>query len=84
MTCELCATAREFPQANVMHCPSCIHCGARLIQRIGRLPIAVSEASQRRKAVLTDWVAAGHSEAEIRKLAKGPLALAPAETKKRG
>lgn len=79
--CEPCDTAREYPTANVLYCPSCIYCGARLIQRIGRLPIAVSEATTRRREVLADWVKLGHKEAEIRTLVKGPRALAPESSK---
>jgi hypothetical protein len=55
----------------------CIHCGARLIQKIGRLPIPQVVATQRRKAVLKDWTEFGHSEAEIRELVAGRMALAP-------
>ena len=60
-----------------MHCPSCIYCGARLIQALGRLPRPRDEIVARRRAVLADWVAYGHAEADLRELAKGALALAP-------
>lgn len=60
-----------------MFSPACIFCGARLIQRIGKLHIAQSECVARRRAVLKDWVDWGHSEAQIRELVKGPVALAP-------
>ena len=60
-----------------MFTPKCIYCGARLIQMIGTLPIAVSAASERRKVALSDWVKYGHSEAEIRRLVKGPFAIGP-------
>lgn len=58
--------------------PACVFCTARLIQQIGKLRTPTSaEIAARRLAVLADAVAWGHSEAEIRKLAKGPLAYAP-------
>ena len=60
-----------------MHCPSCIYCGARLIQALGRLPRPKDEIVARRRKVLADWVAHGHSEQELRALAKGPRAIAP-------
>jgi len=50
--------------------PKCIHCAARLIQVIGKLTIPKPEASARMRATLLDAVVFGHSEAEIRKLAK--------------
>lgn len=61
-----------------MFCPSCIFCGARLIQVLGWLPIAASACTARRRVVLADWMAYGHSEAEIRRLVKGPPAIGPA------
>lgn len=74
MTCSCCKTAREF-LAYPMFDPACLHCGARLIQTLGQLPRPRQEIVTRRQAVLADWVAHGHSEAEIRRLVKGPLAL---------
>ena len=76
MTCANCQVARDFA-AYRMFCPSCIHCGARLIQRLALRDISNAECTSRRKAVLADWVAWGHSEAEIRQLVKGPPAIAP-------
>lgn len=56
----------------------CLHCGARLIQRLGKLPRPKDEITARRRKVLADWVAYGHAEADLRALAKSPtLALAP-------
>lgn len=77
MPCDCCRIARENPR----HCwfsPACLHCGARLIQAIGGLPIPAKQVSMRRRAVLTDWMAHGHPEPEIRTLAALPeRALAP-------
>ena len=57
--------------------PACLHCGARLIQRLGKLPRPKDEITARRRQVLADWLAYGHAETEIRNLVKGPTALAP-------
>jgi len=73
--CQPCNTARAYP-AHRMHCPSCIFCGARLIQNLGRLPIAVSDITRRRPETLALWLDYGHDEKEIRGLAKGPAPLA--------
>jgi hypothetical protein len=55
-----------------------MYCGARLIQRIKRMPGRTNaELSQRMTKVLNDWIAAGHSESEIRALVAGPMAVAP-------
>ena len=50
----------------------CVYCAARLIQRLGKMPIAASQCKERRQAVLRDWVEFGHSEQKIRALAAGP------------
>lgn len=63
-----------------MFTPRCIFCGARLIQMIGTFPIAASDASARRKVVLSDWVNYGHNEVEIRRLVKGSTALGPVQS----
>jgi len=76
MPCECCERARSFLDYR-MFSPACLHCGARIIQLLGRMPIAQSECTRRRRENLADWVAWGHSEAEIRRLVKGPLAIAP-------
>lgn len=76
MICECCSIARSNPQYR-MFTPKCMHCGARLIQMIGRLQIPASDCSERRRVVLSDWVRYGHSETEIRKLVKGPLPIGP-------
>ena len=58
--------------------PRCIFCGARLIQKLGKLRVMPAEITQRRRAVLADWIAAGHREAEIRELVALPvMAVAP-------
>lgn len=82
MTCPCCKDFLDLPgtvRART-HSEGCVWCGARLIWSIQRLPIAKSEASARCKAVLGWWMARGHPEAEIRRLAK--LEEAPVEDQK--
>ena len=82
MTCECCNNYRTWPGTTAArtHSEGCLPCGARLIWAIQRLPIAKSAASARCKAVLAAWMARGHSEAEIRRLAKLPEAPLEDET----
>lgn len=75
--CECCQAARETTNHWRYFNLSCVHCGARLIQRLGKLQVTQAEITQRRKAVLADWTAYGHSEQEIRALVKGPMAVEP-------
>lgn len=78
MTCPCCKAARETAGGWPYFELQCAWCGARLIQRIGKLPGRLtSELSQRRKAVLADWVRWGHAEQEIRALVAGPMAVEP-------
>ena len=77
MTCKTCTASRETQGLWRMFDPACIFCGARLVQKIGRLQIGRTEATARRKQALADWMALGHSEKEIRALVKGPIAHAP-------
>ena len=75
--CTDCKAASETSGLWAQHNPACLHCGARLIQRLGKLRTPTSEQiTARRKAVLADWIAHGHSELQIRALVKGPLAVA--------
>jgi len=58
-----------------------------LIWRIQRLPIAREDMIKRCRQVLADWMAHGHSEQEIRRLAKldaMPIAELSTEPRKRG
>jgi len=74
--CSNCDTARQYPQHRWFD-PACLWCGARIIQHLGTLPMPASECTSRRRANLQIWLAHGHSETQIRTLAKGPLSLAP-------
>ena len=68
-----------------VHCPSCVYCGARLIWRIQRFQIPRQEKIDRCRRALKVWTDYGHSETEIRRLAKLPeIPLAPIEQPKRG
>ena len=57
--------------------PRCLFCGGRLLARIGKVRALPSEIAQRRRVVLADWKSAGHSESELRELAKAPESLEP-------
>ena len=59
--CDVCATIhkhyRNDPQLYRMHCPTCIHCGARFIQKLQRLYQLTTEQRQERcRAALADWL----------------------------
>lgn len=75
--CECCQAARDTTGLWRYFSLQCVWCGARLIQRIGRLQRTQAELTQRRKAVLADWMAYGHAESEIRELVRGPMAVEP-------
>jgi len=79
MTCKDCQAAKETSGLwTTFNSPQCPYCTARLIQRIGKLRTPTSDQiTQRRRVVLSDAIAWGHSEEVIRALAKGPLALSP-------
>ena len=68
-TCQDCAADRICSGHHRLFDPRCIFCGARLIQRIGKVGNTAAEITQRRRVVLADWMALGHGEAEIRELA---------------
>jgi hypothetical protein len=75
--CNDCQATRESPAHRLFN-PACLHCGARLIQRLGKLPRPKEEIASRRRQVLTDWMAYGHAEGQLRALAKLTTpALAP-------
>lgn len=74
--CPDCQRAAVGP-LYALHCPTCVYCGARAIQRIQALPIPADDKRDRCRKVLADWLAHGHSESELRALAKGPTAVQP-------
>lgn len=76
MICPRCQIATLCPGYQLFN-PACLYCGARLIQTLGHLQIPREQIVQRRRAALASWVDYGHSEAQIRALAKGKLAIEP-------
>lgn len=68
--CAECAAAAVT--AGLWRCfdPACLHCGARLIQQLGKLQIPPTKIKARRAQVLADWLALGHDETTLRALAK--------------
>ena len=84
MTCPCCKAAIETDGHSRMYdSPKCEYCTARLIKRIGGLPIPKSEASARMRACLTDATEYGHNEAQIRIMVKAGPYLAPVANKKK-
>lgn len=76
MKCVNCEIVKKNPSYRLFN-PACLYCGARIIQVIGALAITRADCRDRRRAMLMDWVAQGHAEAEIRALVDGPLAISP-------
>ena len=74
--CEECNRARHVP-GFAWFDVKCLHCGARLIRRLGSLDATAAEITKRRQKVLSDWMAFGHPEAQLRALAKTPNPVAP-------
>ena len=77
MSCDCCNSDRICAGHYRYFDPRCLFCGGRLIQRIGKVKALPSEIAQRRRVVLADWMKAGHSESELRELAKAPESLEP-------
>ena len=74
--CDCCQATREAPM-HPFFCPTCLWCGARLIQRIqalrrSRTPPTKEQIKARCRTVLDDWMAMGHLESDMRSLAAGP------------
>lgn len=76
--CECCQNTRNWPGtiAAKQYQENCLWCGARYIQRIPKFgmvdgrPLTRDESIAERRRVLEIWVKWGHSELEIRRLAK--------------
>ena len=71
--CEACRISPAWPRHN----PLCTWCGARLISRIQRYPILADTKRDRCRTVLADWMAYGHAEQDLRRLARERQPLAP-------
>lgn len=74
LSCDLCKAIAVYgcpPEKRPVFNPACLHCGARGIQFIQRvLQIPRDVKAQRCRKALEHWMSNGHSEAEIRSLAK--------------
>ena len=87
MKCPQCTLIRSYwpnePWHRTQYNPACIHCGARLIQWLQRkCTSSRADRAERCRSALSMWMAYGHSEDEIRKLAKAKQwAVAPDERK---
>jgi hypothetical protein len=68
--CQQCQNRKESPLYNVYN-PLCLMCGAAGIQSLQRMQLHREAKTQRLQAWLADYVKYGHSEAELRRLAKG-------------
>lgn len=84
MPCQPCSVIhkhyRNDPQAYRQHCPTCPYCGARLIQKLQRMyQLTAEQRRDRCREALQQWLAMGHDEAQLRKLAKGAWAVAAKE-----
>ena len=77
MSCNCCTADRECAGHYNAHCPKCLWCGGRYLRRLGALPVIRSAVRQWQRKALADWMAQGHSEAELRELAKAPESLEP-------
>lgn len=71
MTCEACNDARTSPEHSRLFADGCLHCAARRIQYIQRrLPLGPSQKAERCRLALSQAVALGLPEGEIRSMAK--------------
>ena len=77
MICPNCQLYRDHQITRAQ--ANCVYDGARLIQHIQSLRIPPALKTQRCREMLAVWVEWGHSEQEIRRLTKGPIALEPLE-----
>ena len=86
MTCSQCQAISKHqcdPAKRSMFNPACLWCGARQIQYTQRVLLIGRDAKvQRCQEILARWLELGHSEEEIRRLAKqGAWAVEPANRK---
>jgi hypothetical protein len=69
-TCQQCETRKEAPLHNAYN-PLCLPCGAIGIASLQRMNIDKEQKKARLTAWLQHWMTFGHSESELRRLAKG-------------
>lgn len=73
MTCQACRDARTSPEHSRLFADYCLHCAARRIQYIQRrLNLSPTAKAARCRKALSDALALGLEELEIRRLAKLP------------
>lgn len=71
MTCMVCTEAIDAPQFHPFFADYCLHCAARRIQYIQRrLPLSLDDKRNRCRKALSDAMALGLPELEIRRMAK--------------
>lgn len=69
--CQACNEARPAPEHSRMFAEGCLFCAARRIQYIQRrLPLGPSQKAERCRLAISQAVALGLPEAEIRSMAK--------------
>ena len=88
MSCSSCQTCKAAEETNGLwphyDSPKCKYCAARLIKTIGTLKAPTTEEkAARRRVVLQDAIAWGHSELEIRALYKAGPWVQPVQAKGR-
>ena len=69
MICLHCQASQAAPTYS-FHTPACLYCCARKIQRIQRFNLPKEVIVSRCRSALDAWVAHGHAESDIRRLAK--------------
>ena len=77
MACECCLADRECSGHWRYFNEGCVWCGGRILARLGKLKAIPSVILQKRRDMLQAWVKRGHSERELRDLAKAPESLEP-------
>lgn len=69
--CQCCTDASQAPESYRLFADGCLHCAARRIQYIQRrLPLGPSQKAERCRLALSQAMALGLPEAEIRSMAK--------------
>ena len=69
MICLHCQASQAEPTYS-FYTPACLYCGARKIQRIQKFNLPKEVIVSRCRSALDAWVAHGHAESDIRRLAK--------------
>lgn len=70
MTCTDCTRHATHPSWRQCD-PACLECGGRYLRLIQQLRIPADDKRERLRAALKVWTDLGHSEMDLRRLAKG-------------